>query len=181
MWAALIGVGGSVIVAVFGLYTAQHISDMTMKASMSEAHNNQIEAHNNRIWDKRAVAYERALAELANRQVRRERAMYLGLDTMSAAKRLEAYFAVRDTPEWGEAEGQLLAYSTQNVWDALKDARRAERTAVGLFDNHLVGPMHKAADLEEAGDHSGLSTSSSLPRSSERMMSCQAALSETRH
>ncbi len=47
------------------------------------------------IWDKRAVAYERALAELANRRVRRERAIYLPndtmtpTDTMTAAKRLE--------------------------------------------------------------------------------------------
>jgi len=147
MWAALIGVGGSVIVALVGFYTTQHISGVTMRASMSEA-------HRERIWDKRAVAYEKALAELADRQVRRERAMLLGPDTMSAAKRLEAYFAVRDKPEWFEAEGQLMAYSTQSVWDALMDARRAERTAVGLFDDDLVGPMHEASDLAEAGDHS---------------------------
>jgi hypothetical protein len=147
MWAALIGVGGAVIVALVGFFTTQHISVMSMRASMTKA-------HNDRIWDKRAVAYERALAEVANRQVRRERAMLLGPDTMSAAKRLEAYFAVRDKPEWSEAEGQLMAYSTPCVWDALKDARRAERTAAGLFDDDLVGPMHEASDLEEAGDHS---------------------------
>jgi hypothetical protein len=153
MWAALIGVGGSVIVALVGFYTTRHISVMTMRVSMDEA-------HNNRIWDKRAVAYERALAELANRQVRRERAIYLPTDTMTptetmtAAKLLETYFAVRDTPEWSEAEGQLLAYSTQDVWDALKNARSAERTAAGLFDDDLVGPMHKASDLQEAGHHS---------------------------
>ena len=108
MWAALIGVGGSVIVALVGFFTTQHISVVTMRASMSKA-------HNDRIWDKRAVAYERALAEVANRRVRRERAMLLGPDTMSAAKRLEAYFAARDKPEWSEAEGQLMAYSTPCV------------------------------------------------------------------
>src|SRR5215813_7317563 len=42
MWAALIGVGGSVIVALVGFYTTQHISGVTMRASMSEAHRERI-------------------------------------------------------------------------------------------------------------------------------------------
>jgi hypothetical protein len=174
MWAALIGVGGSVIVALVGFFTTQHISVMSMRASMTKA-------HNDRIWDKRAVAYERALAEVANRQVRRERAMLLGPDTMSAAKRLEAYFAVRDKPEWSEAEGQLMAYSTPCVWDALKDARGAERTAAGVFDDDLAwGPCMKLQTWRKPATtllRTGLSTSSSLPRSSERRMGCQTATS----
>jgi hypothetical protein len=163
IWAAIVGVGGSVIVAVVGFYTTRHITVMSMETSIDEGHNNRIEAHNNRIWDKRAIAYEKALAELAARELRREKAINLPNDTMTAAndtmtgaKRLETYFAARDTREWSEAEGQLMAYATQAVWDALQLARSAERHAAGLFEDQVVEPMHKASKLQEEDNHSAL-------------------------
>src|SRR5262249_17318761 len=140
---------GSVSVAWFGFYTTRDTSRQTMRVSVAEA-------HRNRIWERKAPAYEAALAELASRQVRRERAVRLPGDKMTAAERLETYFKTRETPEWSKAEGQLMAYATQKVWDALQAARSADLQAEGLFDIHLAGPMHEASRLQAAGDNSAV-------------------------
>ena len=146
--AAIIGVGGSVIVALVGFFTTRAISAKTMNASLAEA-------HQTRIWDKKATAYEAALAELANRELRRDRAMSLPADPMMAGELLETYFATRDTPEWSEAEGRLMAYSTEKLWNALREARCADREAAVCF-NELVEPMEEVHQLRADGNHSGM-------------------------
>lgn len=118
--AALIGVGGAVIVAVAGFLTTRTITIQTINAAATAA-------REGRLWDKRAAAYESALIELAQRQARRERFQRLqdAGDTAVAQKALADYFATRDTPAWAAAEGRLLAYSSNEVRDALEAARRA--------------------------------------------------------
>jgi len=92
-------------------------------------------ARDNRLWDKRAAAYEVALAELANRQFGRERAgRRLEQDPRVMPEGFAEYFATYNTPAWFEAEGRLLAYSSQKVGDALRAVRSAEVAAAETFD-----------------------------------------------
>jgi hypothetical protein len=106
--AALIGVGGSVIVAVVGFLTTRAVTGQTIAAAATSA-------RETRLWDKRAAAYEAALSELARRLVRRQRAIDSVDDTNTAVDFVAEYFATQDTPEWYEAEGRLLAYSSRKV------------------------------------------------------------------
>ena len=121
--AAAIGVGGTVIVGVAGFSAAIWTTRQTI------AH-----ARESRIWDKRAAAYEAALTELANRQVRRLRAMRSGGDVSKVPELLAEFHAAQDTPAWPEVEGRLLAYCSQRVWDVLEAVRAADRAASESFD-----------------------------------------------
>jgi len=131
--AALIGVGGSVIVAVVGFLTTRAITGETIKA-------NSATAREGRLWDKRSAAYEAALAELASRQVRQQRVLRLittSPDTLKAVEALQEYFASRDTPAWAEMQGRLLAYATNPVLEALEAARTADEAASRSYDEFV--------------------------------------------
>jgi len=127
--AALIGVGGTVIVAVVGFLTTRAITGETIKA-------NSTAAREGRLWDKRSATYEAALAELASRQVRQQRVLRLITppDTLKAVGALQEYFASRDTPAWAEMQGRLLAYATKPVLEALEAARTADEAASRSYD-----------------------------------------------
>jgi hypothetical protein len=121
--AAAIGVGGTVIVGVAGFSAAVWNTRRTLA-----------DAHESRFWQKQTVAYEEALAELANRRVRRERVMRQLTSAAGSVKVLEEYFAARETPASLSAEGQLLAYSSGKVLDALDKARSADLAASEKLD-----------------------------------------------
>jgi hypothetical protein len=122
--AALIAGGTTAIVGVAGLLTTLAVMRRTFDA-----------ARDDRLWDKRSAAYEVALAELANRQFGRERAGHrLEQDPRVMPEGFAEYFATYDTPAWFEAEGRLLAYSSEKVRDALRAVRSADVAAAETFD-----------------------------------------------
>jgi hypothetical protein len=152
--AALIGVGGSVIVAVVGFLTTRAITGETIKA-------NSATAREGRLWDKRSAAYEAALAELASRQVRQRRVLRLigTPDPAKAVKALQEYFATRDTPAWAEMQGRLLAYATSPVLEALEAARTADEAASRSYDevvHNRKNPKPAKASAESAASISGV-------------------------
>jgi hypothetical protein len=108
--AALIGVGGSVIVAVVAYIATTLATRWTLAAERER-----------RIWEKKSAAYELTLGELLNRQVKRFKAQR-GDPDMEMVK---AYLAARESPGWIQAEAMLVAYAPQPVIDALEDSRLA--------------------------------------------------------
>lgn len=128
--AAAIGVGGTVIVGLAGFGTAIWSTRKTI------AHD-----RDNRLWDKRAAAYEAALTEVVNRSAARQRWLNSSSQTWTA-ENLAEYLASQDKPEWSAAEGRLLAYSPQQVLIALYAARSADADVSKAFDR--VGERLKA-------------------------------------
>lgn len=120
--AAAIGVGGTVIVGLAGFGTTIWSTRKTI------AHD-----RDNRLWDKRAAAYEAALTEVVNRSATRQRWLNSCSETWTA-ENLAEYIASQDKPEWSEAEGRLLAYSPQRVLRALYVARSADADVSQAFD-----------------------------------------------
>jgi hypothetical protein len=131
--AALIAGGTTAIVGVVGFRTTLAVTRQTLDA-----------ARDDRLWDKRASAYEAALTELANRAVRREHAIRLAENPNTAPETLAEYFATQETPAWSEAEGRLLAYSSKKVSRALEAVRSADDAASEGFE-----PLRKAVTTAE--------------------------------
>jgi hypothetical protein len=134
--AAAIGVGGTVIVGVAGFSAAIWSTRKTI------AHDRE-----SRVWDKRAAAYEAALAEIVNRSAVRQRWLRSPSETWTA-ENLAEYFASQDKPEWFAAWGRLLAYSSQQVLKALAAARSADFDVSQAFDR--VGERLATGKLEIA-------------------------------
>ena len=130
--AALIAGGTTAIVGVAGFLTTLAITRRTLDA-----------ARDDRLWDKRAAAYEGALAEVMNRQAKLSRALVLAQDSSTPPGMLAEYaeyLATEDTPAWS---GRLAAYASPKVVEALEAALSADSAASAGLE-----PLRKA--VEEA-------------------------------
>ena len=119
--AALIGVGGSVIVAVVAFVTTWVVTGRTLRADRER-----------QIMDKELVTYELALSELMAMRVVR-------LNGQFSLKKpdpdfMADYIARRESASWIKAQGMLLAYAPQSVHDALEEYLACYVQVVQTFD-----------------------------------------------
>jgi hypothetical protein len=134
--AALIGVGGVVIVAVAGYWTTIR----TMQMNLAEA-------KAGRLWESRATAYVDALAAVHYRQVKREydtRSYRLDGDGEARAK---AYLDAYKAPAWYELEARLQAFASQPVVTATQAGAKAHMAAAAAYQ-----AWHTAAGQTGAGN-----------------------------
>ena len=152
--AAAIGVGGTVIVGVVGFWSTKTASDEAAQAATGNTTRALDAARDERIWDRRARAYEQSIAALLYRRQRRrmEQAQLHGTPMLAYAQvgppvlgnRLlfqenvslpdQPYFDRYPPRGWFEVEGTLLAYATPKVIMALDAARHADDAARIAFD-----------------------------------------------
>lgn len=113
--AALIGVGGSVLVAITGLLTTRAITARQFS-----------EAHQGRIWDKQAATYIDAINGVRWRTAQRDRE----LTVIKFTGRQPASPDPADRPvDWTELQGRLFAFASPEVLIALRTAGDAGRVA----------------------------------------------------
>lgn len=122
MVAAAIGVGGTVIVGVAGFGAGIWNTRKTI------AHDD-----DNRLWAKRAAAYEAALTQMLIRSTARVRWLNSSSETWTA-ENVEEYLATQYQPEWSAVEAKLLAYSSDQVEQALSATRLADGAVSQAFD-----------------------------------------------
>lgn len=134
--AAIVGVGGTVIVGVAGFSAGIWGTRQTIA-----------QARESRVWDKRAAAYEAALTEIVNRATKRQRWLRSSSQTWTA-KNLAETLASQEKPEWSGAESRVLAYSSQQVLMALEAARSADDAVSQAFDR--VGERLAAGEPQVA-------------------------------
>jgi hypothetical protein len=121
--AALIGVGGSVLVAVTSFLTTRAITARQLA-----------DARQSRIWDKQAATYTDAIAGVQWRTARRNR----DLATIKLLGRQPPDSAHGNSPvDWAELQGRLFAFASPQVLAVLKAAggagQEAERLTTHLF------------------------------------------------
>jgi len=143
--AAAIGVAGTVVVGVVGFWSTKRASDKAGQVATDNAARFLDAAHDARIWDRRAWAYEQGIAALLYRRQRRREER----DQLHEPSRLHAhawavesvvtlpdepYFDRYPPRGWFEVEGALLAYATPRVVEALDAARQADGEARSALD-----------------------------------------------
>lgn len=121
--AAIIGIGGSVLVAVTSFLTTRAITGRQLA-----------DARQSRIWDKQAATYTDAIAGVQWRTARRNR----DLATIKLLGRQPPDSAHGNTPvDWAELQGRLFAFASPQVLAAVKTAgdagQEAERLTTHLF------------------------------------------------
>jgi hypothetical protein len=143
--AASIGVAGTVIVGVVGFWSTNRAGDKAAQAAAGNTIRTLDAARDDRIWDRRASAYEQGIAALLYRREgrRKEWAQLHEPSTLSVGRLYSYNVSLPDQPffdryparGWIEAEGTLLAYATPRVIKALDAAREANDAARALIDS----------------------------------------------
>ena len=116
VWAALVGVGGTVIVAVTGFVSTRKATTATVWGERGH-----------RLWEKRAVTYQEALRALVQRKYERRAVLYDGWMEKEAQSRLQAILDKYDQGRWFDVTAANLAYATDRVLDAMDAATEADR------------------------------------------------------
>ena len=156
---AAIGVGGTVVVAAAGfgvaiwttkksIETAKWTTGQTIEAADRTTRQTIASDRANRIWDKRAAAYEAALAEIVNRRTSHERWMGSEAETWTE-KNVEELLASRADPEWSAVQARLLAYSSPPILKALDMAWSADQAVSQAMDK-VAGPIRAGKSEKDA-------------------------------
>lgn len=122
----IIGVGGTVAVAIVGFRTTRKATESTNAAAIENVRA-QIEADRlNRIWDERGRIYADILAAVQFRQTRRQFATQTDLVDEQTRQRAEAMLATFQPPDWYALEARSLAFSSEPVVTATQRSSTAE-------------------------------------------------------
>lgn len=140
-----VGVAGTVVVALAGFRNTRRSTAATVEAS-SEGIRAQIEADGRtRFWEKRASAYEAALAMVRYRaETRADRFRVYRMDEETEKKALDNLEA-HEPPGLFEIQGRLLAYASSEVLNAYLAAEAADREAANAYVSSRAGLMQSDA------------------------------------
>lgn len=174
--AATIGVAGTVIVGVAGFWSTKAAGDKAARVAADTNKSTLDAALYEQLWDRRASAYEQAIAALLYRQQRRRQQwdqlhepQILHLDPLYSLnwgpgyRPPQPYFDRYPPREWFDAEGTLRAYATPEVIKALDAAREADAAARAFLDScHKLRPTIEIP-LEETPEEPGAAQEAPVP------------------
>jgi hypothetical protein len=160
------GIAGTVVTAIFSSRNTRRATEATVAA-----------ARDQRLWEKRAAAYEETVAGLVHRQLVREQDLRGFRLDEAAEQRLKEFISSYDERRWIEAEGRMVAYASNAVLTAFMDAIEAHGKVLAAYERYArmaddnkqavrsgrSGTAHSAEDtrrarrdveqpLKEAGD-----------------------------
>lgn len=129
-----LGILGTAVVAIAGARSTRNITALTIKAGTDSAVLAFTAARDDRLWERRASAYEAALTAMLEHVARRHQAMRKDLKEPDQERLLADFFAAYESQDWLQAEARLYAYSSVPVQSAFISSRAAAREAAELFD-----------------------------------------------
>jgi hypothetical protein len=124
--ASVIAGGAATVVAIVGYLFNWSSTRKTIEAGTANTVRALDAARDDRVWDKRAAAYEETLAGMLYRQAKQQDRMRLLRYGPDYEKGLQDFYASYDPPSWFVTQARLLAYASQEVKDAFDAAFTAE-------------------------------------------------------
>jgi hypothetical protein len=140
-----IGIVGTVVTSVVGSKNTREATGRTVEAGTAQNRATLIAAREDRLWERRAAAYEEALTGLLHRQAKRH------FDTRqfrtSDEQQMKEFYESYQLPGVFETESRLVAYASDSVMKAYRATRGAHAAVV-------VAYSHRAA-LQESNRLAG--------------------------
>lgn len=116
-----LSVGGVAITAWIGSRNTRLATEQTVAAGTASTVATLAAAREDRLWEKRAAAYEETMAELHHRKSKRFEGTFDGSE-----QELNDIFGSSDSRERYERQGRLAAYASDSVRDASSAAMEAD-------------------------------------------------------
>jgi hypothetical protein len=136
--AAGFGVVSTATVAVVGFRSTRNATVRAIAASTANTMASLAAAREDRLWEKRAGAYEETLAALQYRQVKRQHELRMYRLDEDSEQQLKDFFASYEPPGWFQAQARLRAYASDEVWEAFEATRQADLEVWGLYRQYKM-------------------------------------------
>jgi hypothetical protein len=122
---ALVGVAASIVSSVVSSNNTRRATERTVDAGTAANRATLVAAREDRLWEKRAAAYEESLTDLLYRQARRQHDLRRYRLDDASEQRLKAFYEDYELPGVFEPQARLVAYASDTVIEAFNAARRA--------------------------------------------------------
>jgi hypothetical protein len=139
---ALVGVVGTVVTSIVNSNNTRKATERTVDAGTAANRATLIAAREDRLWERRAAAYEDATAGLLLRQTKRQwSAVVYPAGAPFDPQKLQEYRASLEVPGWNETQARLVPYASREVLSAYNACQEADSEVWWLHDQWLG--MHK--------------------------------------
>jgi hypothetical protein len=132
------GVVSTATVAVVGFRSTKNATIRAIAATTANTMATLAAAREDRLWEKRAAAYEEIIGVLTHRQMKRQHELRMYRLTEEGEQQLKDFFDSFDPPGWFESQARLLAYASDGVREAFEATRRADLQASGLYQSYVM-------------------------------------------
>jgi hypothetical protein len=133
-----LGIAGTATVAIAGFRSTKNATIRTIAASTANTMASLAAAREDRLWEKRAAAYEETIAALQYRQMKRQHELRTYRLPEDAEQQLKDFFDSYEPPGWFEAQGRLRAYASDEVQEAFEATRQADLEVRVLYDRWFM-------------------------------------------
>ena len=123
----VVGIAGAVVTSIVSPRNTAKATTQTVEAGVASTAATLAAAREDRLWDKRAAAYEETIAGLLYRQENASTTCACTGWTRSPSGRLKDFFASYEPPGWFEAQARLVAYASDEVRHASDATQQADR------------------------------------------------------
>lgn len=128
-----LGVVGTAVTAYLGFHNTRKATEATIAAGSASTTATLAAAREERLWDKRASAYEETLAEVLHRRTNRHFGIRLHRVDKDYLPNLKEILARYETVESFQVRSRLMAYASDQVLGAFEASETADVEVVARF------------------------------------------------
>lgn len=139
-----LGIVGTVVTSVVGSQSTREATERTVEAGTAANTATLISAREDRLWEKRAAAYQETLTRLLHRQAERHFDLRKYRVDAETERKLKEFYENYELPAMFETQGRLVAYASDTVMAAFNASRGRTpksrcNTGTGLHSGNLPG------------------------------------------
>ena len=112
------GIVSTATVAIVGFPSTKNATVRAISAGTANTMATLAAAREDRLWGRRAAAYEETIAALTHRQMKRQHELRMYRLNEEGEQRLKDFFHSYEPPGWFESQARLLAYASDEVQEA---------------------------------------------------------------
>jgi hypothetical protein len=123
----VLGIAGAVVTSIVSSRNTRNATTQAVQAGAASTMATLAAAREERLWEKRAAAYEETIAALLHRLEKRQHDLRMYRLDKESEQKLDDFFASYQPSGWFEAQARLLAYASDDVRHAFEATQQADR------------------------------------------------------
>jgi len=129
-----LGIAGTTVTAWIGSRSTRKATERTVESGAASTMATLAAAREDRLWDKRAAAYEETLAGVLYRQARRSHELRGFRWDEATEAQLKEVLDKSQPPGWFQTHARLTAYASDAVRTAFEEATQADSEVRGRYE-----------------------------------------------
>jgi len=133
-----VGIISTAVIAYLGFRNSRKATEATIAGGSANTVATLAAAREDRLWEKRAAAYEETLAELRHRLMKRRHDLRGYRMDEASEQQLKEFFDSYHAPGWFQAQARLTAYASDPVLAAFEASEQAHHEVWARYQRYRM-------------------------------------------